>query len=92
MTSNHPRNTDAMLTSPRCAASTRSGKRCRSPAVAGSRRCRMHGGKGPAVTKGKLIAVRNRLNKLTSLAQDPDALQILNRINAAIAEMDKSAG
>ena len=28
----------------RCGASTRSGKPCRSPAVTGRRRCRMHGG------------------------------------------------
>ena len=29
---------------PRCGAKTRSGKPCRSPAVTGRRRCRMHGG------------------------------------------------
>ena len=29
---------------PRCGAKTRSGKRCRSPAVGGKQRCRMHGG------------------------------------------------
>jgi hypothetical protein len=38
------RNTDAMLSSPRCGAKTRSGKPCKSPAVRGKRRCRMHGG------------------------------------------------
>ncbi len=30
--------------SPRCGAKTRSGKPCRSPAVDGKKRCRMHGG------------------------------------------------
>jgi hypothetical protein len=44
MTGNHPRNTGPMLSSLRCGAKTRSGKPCRSPAVAGKRRCRMHGG------------------------------------------------
>jgi glucans biosynthesis protein len=34
----------AMHASPRCGARTRSGGRCRAPAVAGKRRCRMHGG------------------------------------------------
>jgi hypothetical protein len=29
---------------PRCGANTRSGKQCRSPAVGGKQRCRMHGG------------------------------------------------
>jgi hypothetical protein len=44
MTSNHPRNTRIMLSSPRCGAKTRFGKACMSPAVRGKRRCRMHGG------------------------------------------------
>ena len=42
--SGHIRNTDPMLASPRCGAKTRSGNACRSPAVHGKRRCRMHGG------------------------------------------------
>jgi uncharacterized protein YjcR len=33
-----------MLASQRCGAKTRSGKSCKSPAVQGKRRCRMHGG------------------------------------------------
>jgi uncharacterized protein YjcR len=44
MTGKHPRNTGPMLASPRCGAKTRSGKPCRSPAVSGKKRCRMHGG------------------------------------------------
>jgi hypothetical protein len=44
MTSQHPRNAGPMIKSPRCGARTRSGKPCRSPAVAGKARCRMHGG------------------------------------------------
>ena len=44
MNSKHLRNTSAMLSSPRCGARTRSGKPCRSPAVSGKQRCRMHGG------------------------------------------------
>jgi hypothetical protein len=42
--SDHARNTGPMLASSRCAARTRSGGSCRSPAVRGKRRCRMHGG------------------------------------------------
>ena len=42
--SDHARNTGPMLASPRCGAKTRSGGSCRSPAVRGKRRCRMHGG------------------------------------------------
>jgi glucans biosynthesis protein len=33
-----------MLSSLRCGAKTRCGRPCRSPAVQGKRRCRMHGG------------------------------------------------
>ena len=40
----HARNTAPMLASPRCGAKTHSGGACRSPAVRGKRRCRMHGG------------------------------------------------
>ena len=42
--SDHARHTGAMLASPRCGAKIRCGGSCRSPAVRGKRRCRMHGG------------------------------------------------
>jgi hypothetical protein len=44
MTEDHPRNTGPMLGSPRCGAKTRKGGTCKSPAVQGKKRCRMHGG------------------------------------------------
>lgn len=42
--SDHIRNTGPMLASPRCGAKTRICAACRSPAVYGNKRCRMHGG------------------------------------------------
>ena len=42
--SDHLRNTSPMLASPRCGAKTRTSGACRSPAVHGKTRCRMHGG------------------------------------------------
>ncbi|MBR1267102.1 hypothetical protein JQ629_06220 [Bradyrhizobium sp. AUGA SZCCT0222] len=42
--SDHARSTGPMLASPRRGAKIRSGGSCRSPAVRGKRRCRMHGG------------------------------------------------
>ena len=42
--SDHVRQTGPMLASPRCGAQTRSGAACRSAAVHGKKRCRMHGG------------------------------------------------
>ncbi|HJZ66969.1 MAG TPA: HGGxSTG domain-containing protein [Blastocatellia bacterium] len=54
----HRRNTEPMLTSPRCGATTRSGKACMSPAVSGKRRCRMHGGAaGSGAPRGNKNAV-----------------------------------
>ena len=44
MAGDNPRNTGPMRASLRCGAKTRSGRPCRSPAVSGKRRCRMHGG------------------------------------------------
>jgi hypothetical protein len=44
MISAHKRNVVPMLCSTRCGVRTRSGGSCRSPAVGGKKRCRMHGG------------------------------------------------
>ena len=48
----------AMQQSPRCGARTRQGSLCRSPAVRGRKRCRMHGG---AVGSGAPAGNRNAL-------------------------------
>lgn len=62
MTVHHPRNTAAMLGSWRCGAKTRSGKLCKSPAVHGKKRCRMHGGApGSGAPKGNKNAVKHGL-------------------------------
>jgi len=42
--SDHARTIGPMLASRRCGAKTHSGGACRSPAVHGKKRCRMHGG------------------------------------------------
>jgi uncharacterized protein YjcR len=60
MTGDHPRNTGPMLSSLRCGARTRSGKPCRSPAVDGKKRCRMHGGAaGSGAPRGNKNAVKH---------------------------------
>ena len=69
MSGNHRRNTAPMLTSPRCGARTRSGAPCRSPAVSGKKRCRMHGG-----AKGSGAPRRNK-NALKHGAYTGEALQ-----------------
>ena len=42
--SDHARNTGPMRASRRCGAKIRAGETCRSPAMRGKKRCRMHGG------------------------------------------------
>ena len=58
MRGDHPRNFGPMLESLRCGAKTRAGKPCRSPAVGGAQRCRMHGG---AAQSGALPGNKNAL-------------------------------
>jgi hypothetical protein len=60
MAGNYPRNTAPMLASLRCGARTRSGTPCRSPAIAGKKRCRMHGGaKGSGAPRGNTNALKH---------------------------------
>ena len=62
MTITHPRNIAPMLDSQRCGAKTRSGKPCRSPAVQGKKRCRMHGGAaGSGAPKNNQNALKHGL-------------------------------
>jgi hypothetical protein len=56
------RNTGPMQASPRCGAKTRCGRSCRSPALRGKRRCRMHGGApGSGAPSGNQNARRHGL-------------------------------
>jgi hypothetical protein len=60
MISDHPRNTGPMLSSQRCGAKTRLGRPCRSPAVYGKKRCRMHGGApGSGAPRGNRNALKH---------------------------------
>ena len=59
MTERHARNVGPMMASERCGAKTRAGGACRSPAVSGRRRCRMHGGaKGSGAPRGNDNALK----------------------------------
>ena len=62
MAGTHKRNIKPMQQSLRCGARTRSGAPCKSPAVAGKKRCRMHGGaKGSGAPKGNQNALKHGL-------------------------------
>ncbi|HEY7646041.1 MAG TPA: HGGxSTG domain-containing protein [Hyphomicrobiales bacterium] len=48
------------MLAPRCGARTRSGNPCRSPAVSGKKRCRMHGGaEGSGAPPGNQNALKH---------------------------------
>jgi hypothetical protein len=80
--SDHARNAGPMLASPRYGAKTRTGDACRSPAVSGRKRCRMHGGaRGSGAPRanqnarkhglftGEAIAARRRIQVLLGEAR-----------------------
>jgi hypothetical protein len=83
MSGDHIRNTSAMWTSPRCGAETRSGSACRSPAVHGKSRCRMHGG---ARRSG---APRGNQNARTHGAFTADGIAERRAIRALLGEAEK---
>ena len=81
--SGHARNTGPMLASPCCGAETRAGGACRSPAVRGKKRCRMHGGApGCGAPRGNQNA---RLHGLFT----SDAIAERKRIQALLGEARK---
>jgi uncharacterized protein YjcR len=68
--SDHIRDTGPMLASPRCGAKTRSGGACRSPAVSGRKRCRMHGGaRGSGAPKANRNARKHGLFTRDAIAE-----------------------
>ena len=63
MAGTHARNTGPMRQSPRCGARTRRGTPCQAPAVAGKKRCRMHGGaQGSGAPPGNQNALKHGLH------------------------------
>ena len=81
--SNHVRNTRPMLESLRCRAKTRRDGACRSPAVRGKKRCRMHGG---AQGSG---APRENQNARKHGLFTRDAIEERRRIEALIGEVQE---
>jgi hypothetical protein len=81
--SDHACNTGPMLASSRCGAKIRSGGSCRSPAVRGKRRCRMHGGApGSGAPRGNQNARQH--GRFTG-----DAIAGRRRIQALLGEARK---
>ena len=84
--SNHPRNTGPMRSGPRCGAKTRSGAPCKSPAVQGKKRCRMHGGaRGTGAPQGNRNAVKHGLHTKEAIADRKGLSALMKRSRKALS-------
>jgi hypothetical protein len=87
--SEHPRNTGAMLSSPRCGAKTRSGKPCMSPAVHGKKRCRMHGGAlGSGAPKGNQNALKHGLYTKAAIKERRQLRTLIGKSRKLLQEVE----
>jgi hypothetical protein len=86
--SDHIRNTGPMLTSPSCGAQTRSGGACRSPAVYGKKRCRMHGGaRGSGAPTANQNARKHGLFTRNAIAERRQIQALLGEARKLLEEM-----
>ena len=75
---------------PRCGARTRCGAACRSPAVRGNRRCRMHGGRGSGAPRGNRNAWKHglksaRIREIARYLRATSPSAIRRMVNAALS-------
>ncbi len=86
--SDHIRNTGPMLASLRCGAKTRCGCACRSPAVYGRKRCRMHGGaKGSGAPRANRNARKHGLFTRDAIAERRQIRTLLEKSRRLLDEM-----
>jgi hypothetical protein len=86
--SDHASNTGPMLASPRCGAKIRCGGSCRSPAVRGKRRCRMHGGApGSGAPRGNQNARQHGLFTKDVIAERKQIQALLGEARKLLQEM-----
>ena len=77
-----------MLASPRCGAKTRCGSACRSPAVSGKQRCRMHGGApGSGAPKANQNARKHGLFTRDAIEEGRRIQALLGEALKLVAEM-----
>jgi hypothetical protein len=86
--SDHIRDAGPMLASPRCGAKTRSGGTCRSPAVHGRKRCRMHGGaQGSGAPRANQNARKHGLFTRDAIAGRRQIRTLLGEARKLLGEM-----
>ena len=85
----HPRNTGPMLESPRCGAKTRSGQSCRSPAVNGKKRCRMHGGAhGSGAPRGNKNALKHGMYTKKVMEEERQCRELVRQSRKLLSEFE----
>ena len=90
MNAAYRRNTGPMLSSPRCGAKTRSGNPCRSPAVSGKKRCRMHGGApGSGAPRGNKNALKHGNYTRDAIALRRHAGELMRRSRELIKKITR---
>jgi hypothetical protein len=88
MKGDHPRNTGPMLASLRCAARTRAGQPCKSPAVSGAMRCRMHGGgAGSGALPGNKNAFKHGMRGRDALDERRQVQELMRRSRRLITKI-----
>jgi hypothetical protein len=91
MAGDHPRNTKAMRESLRCGAKTRRGPACRAPAVAGKKRCRMHGGaEGTGAPMGNQNALKHGHYTREAIAERRALRELIREARATLVRFEES--
>ena len=83
----HERNTVPMLGSRRCGAKNRSGRACRSPAVSGKKRCRMHGGaEGSGAPIGNQNALKHGFYTRKAVAERKELRELIRELERGLED------
>ncbi|WP_084029312.1 HGGxSTG domain-containing protein [Bradyrhizobium sp. LMTR 3] len=86
--SDHIRTTGPMLASPRCGAKTRCSGACRSPAVSGRKRCRMHGGaQGSGAPRANQNARKHGLFTRDAIAERREIRALLGEVRRVLEKV-----
>ena len=86
--SDHIKTPGPMGASPRCGARTRAGGACRSPAVHGKKRCRMHGGaQGSGAPRANQNARKHGLFTGDAIAERRQIQALLGEARKLLEEM-----
>jgi hypothetical protein len=91
MAGDHKRNTLEMRRSPRCGAKTRQGTPCRAPAVAGKKRCRMHGGAaGSGAPSNNQNALKHGFYTRQAIAERAARQELLDKMEETLERLEES--